>query len=169
MDIFLVSLFLLYLIFYFGVQSLLFRTIDRYASVLWQMKLLIGGGTLSFLLTFLILVLDGWSFLNSIFGSSLISFLYSLSISIYLLSVYSYIESSITVKIFTLVGEKTEGISRRQLLKVYNLRVIVKRRIRRFLVQGEITQKGKWYARVSGTSIFSVRERLNKLILFFFP
>lgn len=77
----------------------------------------------------------------------------------FLLSAYSYVESSITIKLFSLIaGAGEKGISKSQVFHIYNKDVIVQRRISRLTAEGIIRKKNGRYSLIPGASPFSFRN-----------
>lgn len=75
---------------------------------------------------------------------------------LYTLTVFSYIESSITIKLFSLIGQKDR--TRQELRQIYSKRHIVHRRLDRFLMINVIEKNAMLFQKTSRLTLFSVRE-----------
>lgn len=95
---------------------------------------------------------------------------YFLLIIIYILSIFSYIESSITLKLIHIIGlAGAKGLSRNELANIYNKEYIVMRRINRFIENKIVIKQSNCYQRNKNLSLFDLRSLVIKAFIFMFP
>jgi hypothetical protein len=170
MDIIIILFWLFALILYIFIQIVWLKKIDRNTTLSWQMKLL-------YIIPIVIsLFVFSYKFifennLNSAFGYSiLLYFLILISYCIYLLSVYSFFESSITVKLLSIISEHSDkGIAIDYFSKTYNWKYIIDRRLIRFLALNQIQYVDNHYQLSQNISAFSIRSIFSKFFRIFFP
>jgi len=161
MDTQLIYFWILGILSFAGLQIICLRHIPRYHALSWLGK---AGGFASFVsasgCAWGIYRIDNSLFL-ALFSGVCVGFFVLLSIVIYLLSVYSYIESSVTLRLFSMIGKSGKsGISYRKIRTEYGVVAIVERRIKRFLAADVIRFNGKTYKAVDKIGVFHLRERL---------
>lgn len=155
---------------YFIIQIIFLRRVPRYLSISWHTKIACSIFLLSFVTTFSLFQFLFHDSISTIVTSLLTAFLVILVVGAYLLSIYSYLESSITLRLLTLIGDTGKhGISTTKLKKHYNLSHIVIRRLDRFLVSKEIVREGIYYKKGKKILSFVFRERVYAAIKIFFP
>lgn len=170
MDEYIVGMWLACIAVYIGIQLFCLRRISWQFSASWQM--------------IIALVFSGFTFVISIYASYLLirepsmvilsSFLSTLlviiSMGIYMMSIYSYVESSITLKLFMLIGKSLHGVTAKCLRKEYNLAIIVQRRIERLICSGDIVMNKSMINLAEGYSLFSIRKQfIQQIVKKLFP
>jgi len=76
----------------------------------------------------------------------LISFInYSLITAVYILGVFGMVESALRIRLVTEVDRRPQGISKSQVLKIYNRELIVNKRLERFLRSGDLKYNRGYY------------------------
>jgi len=144
------------------LQSIGLRRVDRRTSSVWQRKIAIIFLCLPAFLFICLMLTFSYPLSSVLFGGGMIMILISGTVLLYLLSFYSYVESSITVKLLTLIGLH-------QPLSHYGKKIIVVRRLERLVAIGQIRQIGALYAYSDVVTAFSLRHGVSRLITFFFP
>lgn len=89
----------------------------------------------------------------------------SLLTGIYIIGIFGIIESSIRIKILSLVAQtKTSGITYKEINKVYNKQIIINKRLLRLLNSGDIRLiEGKYYA-PKLVSVFQLITQITRCI-----
>lgn len=169
MDGFIVTGWLLNIGLYILVQHFFLQKVPRDRAIVWQRKIMILFGVMSFIIS----LLAARVLFHGFFADCLLAFINSLlllaTIAIYLLSIYSYIESSITVRIFSLIGErKQKEITMEKLEQLYNVERIVTRRLDRFVAINEVSFDGVRYTKVQKISEFVIRDYIHAFVHVFF-
>jgi hypothetical protein len=169
MDLLIVYFWLIGLSVFVSLQIFYLRRISRYQALSWLGRV---GASSSFLSAFVcaLFIYDKYqSWLFATAGFVLVFILVMMSVVIYLLSIYSYIESSVTLKIFALIGAHSkQGLSYTQLLKLYGVSAVVKRRIDRFIALKIIDFDGRNFTSVEKMSAFVFREKFHQVFGKFF-
>jgi hypothetical protein len=89
---------------------------------------------------------------------------------IYILTVFSYIESSITIKLFAIIGgHEPEGLTRKELEHIYSKDYIVKRRLKRFLAMRVVERDHLMFTLSKKMNSFALRDRIVSLMNIVFP
>ena len=169
MDTFLLITLLWWLFVYAITQIFLLRHIPEDTAPLWQGRIaafLCIGSLVSDSVLFS-RFLQSWSSLSV--SALVVTILLGLLISMYLLSIYSYSQSSISLRLLYLIGKNRKGVSLKELLSQYNLEQIVDRRLQLFLSTGALSFNGKKYYRTGRISPFSIRQIFFKCIDRIFP
>lgn len=78
-------------------------------------------------------------------------------------------ESSITVKIFSLIAGQQNSISKTNLLNKYNKKTIVQKRINRLKKQRMLFESKKNYTLIKIPTIFKIRRHIQQSIKLLFP
>lgn len=169
MDLYVIYCWILGLLMFACVQIFFLRKISRYQALSWQGK--VGGGVAGISMFF-----SAWLIFNqfesivlAIFGALCVGFFVLLSVVIYLLSIYSYIESSVTLRLFSIIGRSGKrGISYDSVIKKYGVGAIVARRIERFLSMGIVHLDGNSYKLSEKLGAFQLREKLVDVLKVFY-
>jgi hypothetical protein len=107
------------------------------------------------------------TYLMTIFLSE---FIFNGLVCIYILSIFSYLESSITVKLFMIIaGKKSAGIKRKEIRYLYAKRHIVSRRLKRFVATDIVRKKGLFYEKSPRINAFVIREAVYSVMRTLFP
>jgi len=86
------------------------------------------------------------------------------------LNVFSYIESSITIKLFAIIGEhERSGLTRKDLERIYSKDYIVKRRLKRFLAMHVVEREHMMFTLSKRLNSFALRDRIVSLMNVLFP
>jgi hypothetical protein len=155
---------------FLGLQWLLLRffTAYRRVTLLFQIAIavaLINGGFLGSLYVLGLIKLV--TFVCILFCSELI---YLQVVILFILTCFSNVESSITVKLFSLiVQEGREGITRGKLRQQYDRRKIVERRLDRFVDMKDIEKRKGLYIKKQRVGAFYVREYILHILRLLFP
>lgn len=134
--------------------AVLFRVTNREDGVLWIIRAYIGVGIATG-----VLFARTWGGDEILFWASL----YSLLTALFVFGIFSIMEASVTLRIFTEIARSQEGITVFQLLKKHNRIRIVKRRIIRLLHSGELTKSNGMYT-LGKPSYFRLREYVSTII-----
>jgi len=147
------------------VQMIVFRFTDEDRALLWLMKIfLMVEGCSLFAGYFL------WgrgAFVEIVLWHAVIFMLLVIS---YTLTVFSYSEASITVRLLGEISRSgSRGTTKNEIIKHYNLGSIVKRRLSRFIANGELVANGQRYRWKNSVSLFLLREKTVRLFQMLFP
>jgi hypothetical protein len=134
--------------------AVLFRMTLQEAAIVWIIRAFIGIG----------IVVGGalarrWGLIEYIWWASL----YSLFTALFIFGVFSFMEASLTIRIFTEIARFAHGITMADFMKKYNRSRIVERRIARLLYSGELKKSHGMYM-LGRTSYFRVRELLLNIL-----
>jgi hypothetical protein len=149
---------------YIAVQAIVFRAIRPDRALIWLIKLyfMVEGAALligyAFVHTSLYGVVVGWQLV-----------IFSLIAALYIFSVFSYTEASITMRILSEIARSYgKGITEKDIWKRYNTQYIVERRIDRFLSGGDIVKVKNGYTWKNFYSPFIVREKILSFVCLLF-
>ena len=159
MDIQIICAAILSFCMFLAVIAVLFRMTEPEAAILWMIRAFTGIGII------MGIVLSGyWGASETLFWVSL----YSLLTMVFVFGVFSIMEASLTIRIFTEIARSGGGVTSADLMKNYNKSRIIRRRITRLIYSGELKRVRDTYIR-GRISYFSVREVLFELLLALFP
>jgi len=134
--------------------ALLFRMTRQEAAIVWMIRAFIGiGGAVVWVFA------GSWGLTGYIWWASL----YTLLTTLFVFGVFSIMEASLTLRIFTEIASSESGMTMIQLMKRYNRSRIIRRRIARLLYSGELKKSHGMYM-LGGTSYFRVRELLLNIL-----
>ncbi len=89
---------------------------------------------------------------------------------IYMMTVYSYIEASITIRLLMEIAARGHrGATKKRILQIYNPAVIVKRRLDRLIQSGELIKTGNVIQATGRVSVFQLRKRITMWYIVLFP
>ncbi|MCX8009359.1 MAG: hypothetical protein N3A54_06735 [Patescibacteria group bacterium] len=89
---------------------------------------------------------------------------------VYIVSIFSYLDSSITVKLFFLIIQRGKhGIKKKELMKMYSTRDIVKRKLDRLVAIGVLKNNQDTYEIMHRLNVFMIREKIFSFIKDMFP
>jgi len=155
---------------YLILQFLFLRSFpsDERVGFLFRLQILVGiflGG--SQLIMWWLNVITMQTFLI-VFPVS--EFIFHGLVFIYILTVFSYIESSITIKLFAIIGEhERSGLTRKDLERIYSKDYIVKRRLKRFLAMHVVEREHMMFTLSKRLNSFALRDRIVSLMNVLFP
>ena len=158
--IFSFATFILYII----LQIVVFRIIHPDRALIWLIKLycIVEGAAL----------LIEYGLWNGESYSVMVCWqatIFTLMTALYIISVFGFTEASITLRILTEIAARdTKGTTKKDIWKRYNMEMIVRRRLSRFLAGGEVRKKGSLYEWKNSVSPFIVREFITMLIRLLF-
>lgn len=111
----------------------------------------------------------GLSLMQYATGVVLVIGIYTACVVLFLFTVFSVFEASLTVWFLSEISGRTNGISKNELLKTYGVRQIVQRRIERLLDSGDIQYNGTLYRLGKTQSYFRIRELVLEWYWRIFP
>lgn len=159
----------IFFLLFLGAQKLVLKISNKLTSYYW---LVISAILLSFLncvITGMYLWIMDYTLLNILFVSFISLITTILLLGFYLLTFYSYCESSITIKLLSLIAEHKNGISIHQLDNIYNKEKIINRRLNRLTIQHAIEQDADIYRLNKIPYVFTIRRLIQSSISFLFP
>lgn len=165
-----IAICLISFLLYFIVQVLLLKRVKRSMNSLWQIRMLFLFTLLPAVLMGTVAIMNHISVSFAVIYGLLTAVIIGLFLVIYLLTVYSYLESSITVKLFMLIADsQNRYVTEKNLHTYYSKQAIIRRRLERFVAIGQIRkEKNKYYAQTE-TSVFNFRSAFHHIFCFFFP
>lgn len=95
--------------------------------------------------------------------------LYMTCVVLFLFTVFSVFEASLTVWFLSEIAGREGGLSKKELLRICGVRQIVKKRIDRLLDSGDMKYKGTTYVLGTTQSYFRLRELVLETYLRIFP
>lgn len=139
--------------------AVLFRITRQEAAIVWMIRAFIGiGGAVVWVFA------GSWGLTEYIWWASL----YGLFTILFVFGVFSIMEASLTLRIFTEIASSDSGMAMTQLMKRYNRPRIIRRRIARLLYSGEIKKTHGMYT-CGNISYFGVREIFLEFLRRLFP
>ena len=110
------------------------------------------------------------SFAELVVSLCVVSVIYTLVVGIYIICIFSVIESSVTIKLLSVIGGyETHGVSTRTLMTQINAGMIVNRRLQRLVYLGTVKKDGELYSLTNTKSSFIVREYIFRIVQLLFP
>ena len=95
--------------------------------------------------------------------------LYSISAMVYILDLLGIVESSIRIRLLTLIAAKSnKGMTRSELHEKYNAEIIIKKRIDRFISSGELIRLGNTLKKGSKFSPTLIPAKVIRLFWFLY-
>lgn len=149
---------------FLGMQPVLFRLIDPSMVLYWLFKSALAIGILGAVVLWFVQP-D-----VTIVTMGLYSMIYGALVVLYVFGWFVIIESSITLRILYEIcrGGKT-GITREQLRNIYTIDNVLRRRLKRLIVLGEVVYEKDTYRRAGNKSFFSFRDYLAAFNNMIFP
>lgn len=155
---------------YFFIQVYFLRSIQPLISLSWQKKVVVVGSISSIIFSAFVLYTLAFSLLEIVVGTMYIAMFFLGTAILYLLTIYSFLESSITVKLFSLIAKEGEkGISIRELKKSYGLHAIVNRRLERLHTVGTVRIENDIVYLKKPNTMFVLRAKIHQILDIFFP
>ncbi len=163
------TLILLYTLFsfsiFFAAQFIVFRFIDEDRALMWLVKLYFLIEGVSLIVGFAVLPSESyvmiavWHFV-----------IFTLLVAAYMAGIFSFTEASITIQLLTQIAKGgKKGLTKAHILQSYNPKMIVQRRLSRFIAGGDIVRQGSSYRWRSVFSPFILREHAFFVFQIFFP
>jgi hypothetical protein len=148
-------------------QIIVFRFVEEDRALVWLAKLFLLVEGISLLAGYVL-----WE--QQVYRMVILwhGILFSLLVVSYILSLFSFSEASITLRLLSEIARgKDRGVTKETILARYNVGVVVNRRISRFLMNGELEeiQKGISYRWKNSVSLFIFREKVTKVFGILFP
>lgn len=169
MDTIILLLTFCFLFAYVFIQRIYLKKIPFEKRVAWQKKILILITLCSFICSSVILQ-QRYSLLLAFEVSFIISLIVGLCCVVYILSIFSFLESSITIKILSLFPSNQQQITRNHILSTYSIHEIISRRLKRFVFENVLTQKKLVYTyKEQPYSLFIIREYFYTVTQWLFP
>ncbi len=137
-------------------QILVFRRIDHRMAVVWFIRILASVGILLFTA-------------NALYGSLFAGFfafiLYMVASCAYFMGVFGLLATSVRIRLLCEVAAAGEqGVTWDQLLRKYNKRMIIKKRLERFVASGEVVLRDRKYYIKEGLTFFRLPTILLSLM-----
>src|SRR3989344_1753691 len=136
------------------LHMLLFPRIDRRHIITWFFYIyvitcILGTGVLAILIYSTNLLTTSSVFGLLIVTTILVNAIFSMLCALYIIGIFGIIESSVRMKLLTLVAAKsTHGLTHAELTKTYNKVVDLTNRLQRFTSSGDVRLiNGKYYLR----------------------
>lgn len=168
MDTIIVLLSGCFIFIYLAIQRIYLKTIPFEKRVAWQKKITILITTLSFFCSFVFI--QQQQIISTLEASCIVALIVCLFCIVYVLSIFSFFESSITIKILSLFPIDKRPISRNNIRTSYSLHEIIARRLKRLVFEGILTkEKNKYIYRKTPYSLFILREYLYTATQWLFP
>ncbi len=151
------------------LQVFLFRYI-RYENVLkWLVYVFMFNTVICTIMFFLfghLVIADRQSDVRIQLVAMLCTFVItSLLIGLYIIGIFGMIESSIRIKLLSLVAQtKSSGIMYKDIINKYNKQVILSKRLKRLQGSGDIIYRAGKYYTLNRLSAFSLVAHITKLI-----
>lgn len=147
--------FILFLI----VHVVIFRSINEKTVIKWLMRVCYLGVFINLFTGYFIL-----RPYNAVFAFlSLI--LYTLLVYCYILGIFGLMESSIRIGLLAKIAEaKSCGIRKRDILEVYNKKIIIDKRLSRFIASGELKYEKGYYHLNKKFSYFIINDFINSIM-----
>lgn len=136
--------------FFLAAIAILFRLTRQEAAIIWMIRVFFCVAAATAVVRFGI-----WNLADYAWWAML----YGLFTALFVLGIFSTMEASVTLGIFTHIAQAGGGITRGELRKRYNAARIVKTRIARLLYSGELLYTRGAYT-IGHTSYFRIREVL---------
>jgi hypothetical protein len=170
MDILFIICWIISFIIYIILQAVLLRVTNHLSNAAWQLKLSLIFPLVCVLCIVLIFRWFSIPFLLTVFAGSMMGFMIFVTEVIYIVMIYSNLESSITLRFLSFIVQKPYcRIGMRQFLSEYTTEKIIIERIERFLAMNMIRKENNKYEHISAISPFSIRSIIEKIFSFFFP
>lgn len=157
---------------YLLMHTIIFRLVDKKKVLIWLMNTCLLGGIFPFLISGILTYffpLTGYSFLWQFFIISCISFiLYGFLSVLYILGPFGLIESSLRLKLLEVIAKAgSTGVNESYLLKIYNKRTIIQKRLDRFTTSKDFIYHNGIYRMQNHLSYFIVQtfifENIKKI------
>ena len=155
---------LLTFVMYCISQILVFRFIRPERALMWLIKLF-------FIIEGVALILGYWLIPYPLFIPVSIwqCSIFTVITVIYIGSVFSFTEASITLRILHEIAlHPRTGVEVKEIWKRYNTKTIIEKRMTRFLAGGDIRKEGNAYIWISRTSPFIVRQYVVSFVSLLF-
>lgn len=157
----------LFFVLFLLSQTVLFRIIPERFIVRWLIKIYLLISAVVVLVSYQDGGLDGLAYCY--FLGVVMTLLWLLWF-IYMMTVYSYIEASITVRLFMeIAAGGVRGVTRNEILHRYNPQIVVERRISRLVESGELVKTGDIIRATNRMSAFQLRDMITKWYFVLFP
>ena len=150
------------------LEIVLLRFVDGNRRVPFLLKLATGTWIVSFFLEYGVSMTSRMSMATSLTVVVLGAAHYWLFVALYLLSVFSFFESSLTIKIVTIICQNKD-ISRQALQRLYNKHIIISRRLQRLVALGELTYRDGKYTLSQHMGTFGLREKILLMVQRIYP
>lgn len=143
---------------YLVLQIVIFRFVARTDIVKWVIYTYLLGAISNIVICLTRFGTNGLEFV-------LISFInYSLITAVYILGIFGMVESALRIRLVTEVDRRSSGISKSQVLKIYNRKLIVEKRLARFLKSGDLKYNRGYYFIGKKVSYFFFHSLIIDLI-----
>lgn len=159
---------------FLALHNIVFRFIHPFRALKWfaiSYALVLG---VWFFISYYLGLVQGFlncSFVEFVYYVAATFILYTLLIVLYIMGVFSIIESSITLRIFGIIAENEgeRGAKISDILARHNKPIIIRRRLERLLDTGDLYKSGKYYVRNNALTYFRIREYVIWFYQFLFP
>ncbi len=169
MDIILISTTLVSCVLFLCLQRFILKYTNKLTSYYWLVLCAILIAILNCLLIGLTLVVLQYPLINILFYASVSLCINLIVLAFYLLTFYSYTESSITIKLLSLIAQHKKGITVHNLQKLYNKEVIINRRLNRLETQHALLKDKNDYILNTIPFMFKIRRLIQLSIFILFP
>lgn len=147
--------FILFLI----IHVIIFRSIEGKTVLRWLMRVYYIGALINLTSGFLTLKPQNVIF---IFLSLV---LYTMLVFCYVLGIFGLMESSIRIGLLTKIAQgKSHGVGEKDILRAYNSKIIVDRRLLRFVASGELVCEKGYYRINKKFSYFTINDFINSIM-----
>ncbi len=156
-NIFLTAVFSFFV--FLGVHFIVFRHIEEKTVLSWLMRIYYLGALVNLFVSFTML---GFGSIVFVFFSFL---LYTMLVFCYILGIFGLMESSIRIGLIMKIGQSsTYGMRKQDILKNYNRRIIVAKRLKRFVASGELKYQKGYYLIKKKFSYFIINDFINSFM-----
>jgi hypothetical protein len=151
MDTLIISVTFTGLFLYILLQIVFFRFIRREQIISWIIYLFLisSGVCIALFYTGFRLYIQPFNGIDNLELFSAVIFfeiMFALSVVIYISCTFGIIESSVRIKLLSLIAEKkNRGILEKEIYSVYNADFIIKKRLERFIFSGNVKKRGLDY------------------------
>lgn len=147
--------FILFLI----VHVVIFRLIEEKTVIKWLMRVFYLGALINLSAGLLMLKPQNVIFI-------LLSLtLYTMLVFCYVLGIFGLMESSIRIGLLTKIARsKSHGAGEKDILKAYNSKIIIDKRLERFVASGELKYEKGYYHLNKKFSYFIINDFINTLM-----
>jgi hypothetical protein len=146
-------------ILFLAVHVFVFRRIAETMVIKWLLYVYYIGAVVDLIGGFFIIRPYSFVFIP------LSLFLYTLLVFIYILGIFGLMESSIRIGLLTKIDQaKDHGLSLKEILRLYNKKIIVDKRLERFIASGELKYDRGYYYVNKKFSYFFINDFITKTL-----
>ena len=151
---------------FFCLQVVVFRLVPQEAVLKWIMNIFAMASVLHFVFLTVFIGYNQPSYPGGIFLLSVVSyFLFGLAAFVYILCIFGPSETSIRIRVVRELGDlKGSRLAHEELLKRYNGQAILRRRIERLKLAGEIIEKDGRYLLLNKSNAFFMIDAVALLL-----